>query len=155
MRTVKFALAALLCLSAMSALAQAPAALDLTTGARPGHDPGQGDSFPKSDKASNISTGDMRSDLAPTLPSPSVDGDAIPDDYLRAARAALVAGQTGQAQQSLEMAETRSLDRVVSPGQGSAASDSHLVSRIRDALRAVGGGDNAGAIASIDLALAR
>jgi hypothetical protein len=154
MRSVKFALAALLCLSGVSALAQAPSALDFTSGGRPGHEPGRGESFPKSDRANNISTGDTKSGVAPTLPPPSIGEDARPDDYLRDARAALVAGHTGQAQQSLEMAETRSLDRSIAADQNGIASDSHFVAQIRDALRALGGGDNAEAIAMINLALA-
>jgi hypothetical protein len=74
-------------------------------------------------------------------------------DYLKAARAALIAGRTGQAQQSLEMAETRSLDRSVTQGQTATPSDSQLVARIRDARHALGSGDRAHAIQLIELAL--
>jgi hypothetical protein len=151
MRVIKFALAALLGLTAMSALAQVPGP---NSGARPGHAPGVGDSLPKSDKASNIQGSDTSSMLAPTLPAPAIGEAAAPADYLRAARAALTAGQTGKAQQSLEMAETRSLDRVLPPGQDIAASNSRLVAQIRDARHALGSGDRAGALAMIDLALA-
>ncbi len=154
MRAIKFALAALLGLTAISALAQAPSLLDPATGARPGHTPGVGDSLPKSDKASNILPGPTASTLAPTLPSPANADGAAPFDLLRAARAALVAGQTGLAQQSLEMAETRSLDRAMAPGQSGTASDSRFVGQIRDARRALGNGDSAAAITMIDQALA-
>ena len=68
-------------------------------------------------------------------------------------RASLAAGRTGQAQQSLEMAETRALDRSVAQGQTNTPSDSQLVSRIRDARGALGGGDRARAMQLIDLAL--
>jgi hypothetical protein len=51
------------------------------------------------------------------------------------------------------MAETRALDRSVPEGQTGAASSSQLVSRIRDARHALGGGDKAHAIQCIDLAL--
>ena len=71
----------------------------------------------------------------------------------QAARASLVAGRTGQAQQSLEMAETRALDRVVPQGQTNAPSDSQIVARIQDARHALGSGDSAHAIQLIDLAL--
>jgi hypothetical protein len=154
MRSFNLALAALLALTGASALAQAPSGLDVATGARPGHAPGVGESLPKSDKASNIVASDTHSVLAPTLPSPAVDMNSGPEAYLRAARTALVAGQTGVAQQSLEMAETRSLDRAMAPGQAGAASDNPMVGQIRDARRALGGGDSAGAIAIIDHALA-
>jgi hypothetical protein len=154
MRSLQFALAALLGLTAISALAQSPTPLEPITGARPGHVPGVGESLPKSNRASNIVAGDTKFDVAPTLPSPAIGAGANPSDYLRAARVALVAGRTGEAQQSLEMAETRSLDRSTPAGQGSSASDSHLVSQIRDARRALGSGDSAGAIAMIDRALA-
>ncbi|MCW3473696.1 hypothetical protein [Limobrevibacterium gyesilva] len=140
-------------MSALPALAQAPTRLDPATGARPGHEAGIGDSLPRSDKASNIGPTAARSDIAPTLPPPAIGQDATPDDYLRAARASLVAGHTGQAQQSLEMAQTRALDRSVPPDQANVPSDSPLVSRIADALRALGGGDRAQAIQLIDRAL--
>lgn len=139
--------------AAMSALAQAPP-LDTMTGARPGHEPGIGESLPRSDNASNILSGNGRSGIAPTLPKAAIGEDGASRDFLVAARVALVAGRTGQAQQSLEMAETRSLDRSVPQGQTGVASDSTLVGRIRDARHALGKGKHAEAIALIDLALA-
>jgi hypothetical protein len=145
---------ALLGMTALPALAQAPSGMDPATGARPGHQIGIGDSLPRSDKASNIGAVDTRSAIAPTLPAPAIGDAGASHDYLQAARASLVGGRTGQAQQSLEMAETRSLDRWVPAGQTSAPSDSQLVSRIRDARRALGGGDRARALHLIDLALA-
>jgi hypothetical protein len=153
MRYVNFATAALLALIALQALAQAPSGANPSTGARPGHDPGTGESLPASNKASNIGPADTRSTIAPTLPSPAIGEAATTQDYLKAARAALVGGHTGQAQQSLEMAETRALDRSVAPGQTTAPSDSQLVSRIRDARHALGSGDRTHAIQLIDLAL--
>ena len=110
------------------------------TGARQGHEPGVGTSLPLSDKASNITPSDTRSNIAPTLPQPATAHDTTTQDYLRAARTALAGGHTGQAQQSLEMAETRALDRSVAQGQTNAPSDSPLVSRIRDARHALGAG---------------
>jgi hypothetical protein len=148
-----FAVALLLGTTAMPALAQVPAGADPATGARPGHQIGVGDSLPRSDQASNIVARDTRSNIAPTLPAPAIGPNGASHDYLRAARASLVSGRTGQAQQSLEMAETRALDRWVPEGQTSAPSDSKLVSQIRDARHALGGGDRARAIQLIDLAL--
>jgi hypothetical protein len=154
MRYVNFATAALLGLSALQALAQVPSGANPTTGARPGHEVGVGDSLPLSNKASNIVPADTTSNIAPTLPASSAGPNATTHDYLTAARASLVAGRTGQTQQSLEMAETRALDRSVAPGETNMPSSSQLVSKIRDARRALGNGDRARAIQCIDLALA-
>jgi hypothetical protein len=126
---------------------------DSFTGARPGHDVGVGDSLPRSGSASNIVPGDTRSSIAPTLPGPAIGENAGPQEYLKAARASLVAGRTGQAQQALEMAETRALDRSVAQGQTDVPSHSELISRIGDARRALGSGDRAHAIQLIDSAL--
>ncbi len=155
MRCVYLATVALLGMTAMSALAQAPSMTDATAGARPGHVAGTGDSLPRSSKASNIGPGDTRSNIAPTLPASDAGANAGPSDYLKAARASLVAGRTGQAQQSLEMAETRALDRSVEQDQAGTPSDSKFVSRIGDARRALGAGDSSHAIELIDLALAK
>jgi hypothetical protein len=144
MRYIYSISAALLTLTAISAVAQSPS-VDPTTGARPGHEVGVGDSLPRSNNASNIGPSDTRSAIAPTLP-PSVLGEnAQTSEYLTAARASLVAGRTGEAQQSLEMAETRALQRP----NGAA-----LAARIHDALQALGAGNKAGAISLIDMALA-
>jgi hypothetical protein len=153
MRYVNLATAALLGMTSLSALAQVPSGADPTTGARPGHEIGVGQSLPLSNNASNIVPSDTRSNIAPTLPASSASEGAQTRGYLRAARASLVAGRTGQAQQSLEMAETRALDRSVVQGQTGAPSQSRLVSEIRDARHALGGGDRAHAIQLIDLAL--
>jgi hypothetical protein len=154
MRYVSFATVAVLGMAALQALAQAPSGVDPTTGARPGHEVGIGDSLPRSGKASNIGSVDTESTIAPTLPASALGDDATTRDYLTSARASLVAGRTGQAQQSLEMAETRVLSRAVPQGQTSTPSDSRLVSEIRDARSALGGGDSPHAIQLIDLALA-
>lgn len=153
MHYVRYATAALFCMTSLAALAQAPSATDSVTGARPGHAVGVGESLPRSDKASNIVPADTRSDIAPTLPQSAAGNDAATRDYLRAARASLVAGQSGQAQQSLEMAETRALDRTVEQGRTGVPSHSALVSQIRDARHALGNGDTTHAIRLIDLAL--
>ena len=154
MRYVNFATAALLALIALQALAQAPSGANPSTGARPGHDPGTGESLPRHPTRRATSGPPIR---APPSRPPCRRRQSAKlrrtQDYLKAARAALVAGHTGQAQQSLEMAETRALDRSVAPGQTTAPSDSQLVSRIRDARHALGSGDRTHAIQLIDLAL--
>lgn len=74
--------------------------------ARPGNDIGTGQSLPLSPNASNITPDDSRSTIAPTLPIPQIGEDAPPAAFLRAARAALQAGRTGEAQEGLERAES-------------------------------------------------
>ena len=139
--------AALLALTAISALAQSPP-MDPATGARPGHEVGVGDSLPRSNNASNIGPSDTRSMIAPTLPASALGENAGTREYLTEARASLVAGRTGQAQQSLEMAETRALDRANS------GVPAEVINQIRQARQALGAGDRASAIALIDRALA-
>jgi hypothetical protein len=109
---------------------------------------------PMSSRASNITPADTRSSVAPALPTPMVGADAGVNAYLRAAHNALVAGHTGEAQQSLEMAETRVLSRVVSPDQASSADPDPAVSQIRNALQSLGDGDRGQALQIID-AMAR
>ena len=92
--------------------------------------------------------------VAPTLPAPAVGADATVQTYLRAARTALVAGRTGQAQQALEMAETRALDRSVPQGQTGTQSRSRLVADIGAARQALGAGDRGQALRRIDTAIA-
>lgn len=153
MRYFNLATVALLSLATLPAMAQTPAGTNPATGARPGHVPGVGESLPLSNKASNIDQGDRQADVAPTLPRSGLGINDTPAAYLRAARSALVAGRTGQAQQSLEMAETRALDRSVPQGEANTPSGSPLVARIRDALHALGDHDKKQAIALIDQAL--
>ena len=154
MRSLMLASVALLGMSAAIALAQAPTGFDPATGARPGHEPGVGVSLPLSNSASNIIPGDTRSVIAPTLPPSAAGLNATPEDYLRAARASLAAGQTGATQQSLEMAETRALDRSVAIGQTDDPGTNKLVAEIRNARDALAAGDNQHAIQFIDMALA-
>jgi hypothetical protein len=113
------------------------------TGARPGNEIGTGMSLPMGTRASNIDAGDTRSVIAPNLPSPLIGANASPVDYLRAAQSALQAGRTGEAQQSLEMAQTRLLDRSVPMGQTDNPDSNPAVVQISHALRALAAGDRA------------
>jgi len=113
------------------------------TGARPGNDIGTGESLPLGTRASNINPTDTRSEIAPNLPSPQLGPDASPAQYLQAAQSALQAGKTGEAQQSLEMAQTRLLDRSVPQGQTNNPSDNPAVQQISQALQALASGDRA------------
>jgi hypothetical protein len=153
MFVMKFAMAGLLGMVAVSALAQAPSLTD-SPGVRAGLTNGDRDSQPRSASASNIVPADTRSNVAPTLPSPGLSPDSGAREYLRAARAALAAGHTGAAQQSLEMAETRALDGSLPMAQPAAQDGNKAVTQIRDALHALGEGNRARAMSLIDQALA-
>jgi len=149
---MKLAATGLLGMIAVSALAQAPT-MDRPPGVQAGLDNGNRDSLPRSNRASNIVPANTGGTAAPTLPSPALSLDASSRDYLRAARGSLAAGQTGKAQQSLEMAETRALGGSELPDQAKLPSPNPRVAEIRDALHALGNGDRAHAIRIIDLAL--
>ncbi|MBO0711077.1 MAG: hypothetical protein J2P47_07355, partial [Acetobacteraceae bacterium] len=122
-------------------------------GARPGHEPGSGISYPVSPRASNIDPGDSRSLIAPTLPTPALGAKAGPADYLNAARYSLAAGRTGEAQQALEMAQTRLLDRSVPYKGTNTPSGNPAVGQITEALHAIAAGDRARAMQIIDATL--
>ncbi len=131
----------------------APPGADPATGARPGNDIGTGASLPQSNNASNIGPQDTKSTIAPNLPSPNVGEDASPRRYLEAARTALLVGHTGEAQQALEMAETRALDRSVPLFQTGVPSKSPLVGEIQQALDALGHGDRGQAVKIVEAAI--
>lgn len=120
-----------------------PPGANPVTGARPGNDVGTGMSLPVGTRASNIDSADTRSQIAPNLPSPPIGPNASAADYLHAAQSALRAGRTGEAQQSLEMAQTRLLDRSVPMGQTSNTDDNPAVVQITQALKALAAGDRA------------
>ena len=120
-----------------------PAGANPDTGARPGNEIGTGMSLPLGTRASNIDQRDTHSSIAPNLPSPRVGENANAVDYLRAAQSALQGGRTGEAQQSLEMAQTRLLDRSVVMGQTNNPSENPAVSQISQALKALAHNDRA------------
>lgn len=109
---------------------------------------------PYSAQASNINSQDMRSRIAPVLPTPAGAQNASPEQLLGIAQSALRRGQTGAAQQALEMAETRSLDRGTSPSAANTPSSNPMVDQINRALQALGNHDSAGAEQAIQQAMA-
>lgn len=139
------------------AFAQTLPGTDPQTGARPGNEIGTGQSLPFSTKASNINPGDNVTGLpvAPRLPSPDVPPDAPYTAYLKAARSALVTNQTGKAQEALERAQTRLLDRSVPLGKTNQPSTDPRVAVISKALQALGNNDRAGALSAVDDLLRR
>jgi len=140
-------MACIVCLASWVAAAQT------VDGARPGNVIGTGMSLPRSDTASNLDGATTHSDLAPNLPSPPA-GDDI-QTLLLDARTALKAGRTGEAQEALERAETRALDRSVPAGDERYAADGPLVAAIGRSRAALAAGDITGSIAIITVALPR
>lgn len=158
MRPMLTSVVALSVLLAAPALAPAraqgvPSATGPVPGARPGNEVGTGMSMPLGNRASNIDPNDTRSAIAPNLPSPPLGPDASATDYLRAAEYSLRAGRTGEAQQALEMAQTRLLDRSVPQGQTEDPSASPAVTQIDQALHALAAGQRGQAMQLIDAAL--
>jgi hypothetical protein len=80
--------------------------------------------------------------------------NAGPRGYLRDADHALAMNHTGEAQQALEMAETRLLDRSTPVDAAGRPSQDPMVQQVSRARRALGAGDTAGARAAIQMALA-
>ena len=150
MRQTMLMTVAVLCLSAAPALAQG---LNPATGARPGHEPGVGYSEPASNRASNIDSQDTRSPIAPRLPEPAAGPDANPTALLHTAQQALDAHRTGAAQEAMEQAETRLLDRSVDPSMVNTPDQSATVDAIEQARQALARNDVSGARTLISRAL--
>lgn len=90
--------------------------------------------------------------LAP-LPSPNVGENASVSDFLHAAQGALATGRTGEAENALEMAQTRMLDRSVPLFQTQNVSDNPTVVAIGQARQALAAGDRDGCLRQIAAAL--
>ncbi len=117
---------------------------------RPGNEIGTGNSLPRSDAAGNINAATTRSELAPNLPQPQSDDIGA---LLTEARADLQANRTGAAQEALERAETRALDRSVAVGTERVPAQNPLVEAVGQARAALASGDIRGAIAIINRTL--
>lgn len=124
------------------ALAAMPALADIS--------PITGQPEPTSSAASNISPADTRSDIAPSLPSPPTEG---PRGLLTTASQDLRSNRTGAAQEALERAETRILDRSVPATMANAPDNGHVVDLITQARAALGNNDLQSANADVQQAL--
>ena len=131
-----------------------PLGANPATGARPGNEIGTGMSLPTSDQAGNITPQDTASPIAARLPDPPVDDNAAIHEYLLAARNALATGRSGEAQEALERAETRALDRSVPLFQTSTPSSDPMVGRITRVLQTLGNGDRLEAMRLLEQAIA-
>jgi hypothetical protein len=146
---VKFCRVILIVASSAAAAQPAPPSND---GARPGNIIGTGMSLPRSNAASNLNAATAKSELAPNLPAPPGPQEVRP--LLMAARDALLAGRTGEAQEALERAETRALDRSVAIGTENIPARGPVVSGIADARNALATGNSSAAIGHITAAIA-
>ncbi|MGE0226128.1 MAG: hypothetical protein AB7F35_24295 [Acetobacteraceae bacterium] len=122
-------------------------------GAMPPNETGAGGSQPMNSQASNIVPQDSAGTFAPGLPTPPLSENARPTQFLRSAQGALAAGRTGEAQQALEMAQTRLLDRSVPLGQTNDPSRNPAVREISQALQALGSGDRTSSMRHIQAAI--
>ena len=93
------------------------------------------------------------SEAAPPSAPAVAPGDR-PSDYLRAAQSALAVGHDGQAEEALEMAQTRMLDRSVPLGQTDRPSDNPTVGQISQAMQALAAHDRLTGMQAIQQALA-
>ena len=95
----------------------------------------------------------VRDTVLSPLPPPDLPEGAKPSDQLRAAEGALAAGRTGEAEESLERAQTRMLDRSVALGQTNTPSDNPTVGQISQARQALEAHDRAGCLQLIQAAI--
>ena len=114
---------------------------------------GRTGSQPSSDRASNTGADVNAPQIAPSLPLPSVDENASPEELLHAARSAIARGRTGEAQEAMERAQTRLLDHSVPLFKTNQPSTHPAIPLISEALHALGAGDRAGAMAYLDKAI--
>jgi hypothetical protein len=89
----------------------------------------------------------------PALPEPDLPAGSRVSDYLKAAENAVAAGRMGEAESSLEMAQTRLLDRSVDIGQTGTPAQNPLIAQIYTARQALAANDRPGCLNAIDGAL--
>ena len=104
--------------------------------------------------ASNITPYDARSVIAPALPVPPVPSGDPPRAFLFAARVAVQRGHTGEAQEALERAETRLLDRTLPASAAAIPDRQQAIYAVSAACNALAKRDRPAALAAIDSALA-
>ena len=92
--------------------------------------------------------------IGPRVPLPPLMENDPPHAFLQAARSAVERGQTGEAQEALERAETRLLDRPVAISSAQEPEDRRALLDIGVARQALAAGGRAGALQAIDDALA-
>ena len=96
------------------------------------------DHGPVSDRASHTPGSAPSSEIAPRLPEPAGGDGGSPEQFMHEADRALEMHKTGLAQQALEMAETRMLDRSTVASQASMPNGEPEVRALRRAREALG-----------------
>lgn len=91
--------------------------------------------------------------LARPMPAPALPEGATPEAYLQSAAQALAAGRLAEADEAMERAETRALDRSVRPSQANIPDPNKLVHQIAAARGALASGDRAKALQLVQDAL--
>ncbi len=89
----------------------------------------------------------------PSATQPSSEASERPSFYLHTAQSALAAGRIKDAQEALEMAQTRMLDRSVPLGQTNNPSDNPTSEQIAQARQALAGRDRAACMQLIEAAI--
>lgn len=89
----------------------------------------------------------------PALPTPMIAENAPVTEILRAARTAVITSKRGEAQEALEMAQTRMLDRSVPLFQTNNPSQNPSVAAISQALQALAAGDREATLRHIETAM--
>jgi len=97
--------------------------------------------------------GDARAAPEPSGPPPALTENSPASAYLRAATSAISAGRTRDAQDALDMAQTRALEGSVPLFETRNPSNSPAVRHISQAKQALAGGDRAAALKMIQSAL--
>ena len=118
------------------------------------HQPGTGQSGPASERATNIDSSDTHSKIAPHFPQPKVGENATPASYLQDAESALSRHRSGEADQALEMAETRLLDRSTPAADANQVDPNPAIQQVANARKALASGDMQAAHSAIQTALA-
>ena len=114
--------------------------------------PPAGGKEPSSTLPSNVGPADTHTVWAPKLPTPALGEDSPPAAFIQAAQAALAAGRLGEAQEAIERAESRALDRAVKPSLARDPSHQPLVLQLSQARQALADGDRMRAITLLDAA---
>lgn len=108
---------------------------------------------PAAPAQSDLSQGAPTGLIHGRLPAPPVSENAPVAEILRAAQSAVVTGRRGEAQEALEMAQTRLLDRSVPLFQTNTPSQDPGVAAVSQALRALAEGDREATLRHIQTAM--
>jgi hypothetical protein len=132
--------------TALLALAATPVAAQTGTDA-PGKEP-------VSTAPANVNPIDTHTLWSPQLPAPPVSDNAPAAAFVQAAQRALAGGRPGEAQEAIERAESRALNRSVVPSTAKNPSHQPLVQQLAKARQLLAAGDKAGAMTMLNQALA-